>query len=95
MNRRILFALLLFAPATFAETTAPIAHLRPPSTALPVPYVLEFEHGATVDFADVTQQEPGPLRGYVYVRYQGELVLIPVYRPTPDGTIWRVQPKRE
>jgi hypothetical protein len=37
-----------------------------------------FARGTTVDFADLTERV-GRLRGFVYVRVQGELLLMPVY----------------
>jgi hypothetical protein len=89
----ILAALLLSFSAAVAAADAPVAHIRVPATALPMPYVIEFEQGATIDFADFTQHQPGPLRGYVYVRLQGELVVIPVYHPVADGTMWRIEPR--
>jgi len=41
--------------------------------------VLAFDHGSTIDFADYTLAQPGPLRGYVYVKVQGEWFLMPYY----------------
>lgn len=63
--------------------------IQPPPTALQIYQDLELQPGATIDFADVTQQQVGALRGYVLVRYQGEPVWIAVYRFAPDGTQWR------
>lgn len=88
MTTKTLLAAALFALAASANAQ----HLRPPPDALRVYQTLELQPGATIDFADVTQQAPGPLRGYVFVRFQGELVVIPVYQPTPDGTVWRTAP---
>lgn len=39
----------------------------------------------------MTHQQPGPLRGYIWVWIQGELVVVSVYRPQSDSTIWRAQ----
>lgn len=97
MDARFLFfaATLFVSTLVFGQSRdleTPAAHLRAPPAALAMPYVIEFGPGATIDFADMTQQSPGPLRGYVYVRMQGELVVVPVYYPTSDGTIWRKSP---
>jgi hypothetical protein len=79
-----IFAALLLgvSTSTAALDTTRTAHVYPNATVFPMPFDLEFAHGATVDFADVSLVEPGQLRGYVYVRMQGELVVIPVYRPS-------------
>ena len=86
MKPRLLFVavFLSFTFPAFGETgdlETPVAHLRAPPASVAMPYVIEFNRRTTMDFADMTQQAPGPLRGYVYVRMQGELVIIPVYRP--------------
>lgn len=39
-----------------------------------------FEHGATIDFGSFTMSPPGPLRGYVHVKVQGEWYLMPYYQ---------------
>lgn len=69
------------------ETSPSTVSLRPPVGALAVSYTVEFQPGATIDFADATQAKPGPLRGHVWVKLQGEYVLIPVYRPDTRGNI--------
>jgi hypothetical protein len=83
-------AVILFAAL---PVIADVEHGPPPAVGVPVPVVLEFGHGATVDFADFKQGAAGPLRGYIYVRVQGELVVIPYYQPTQDGTMWRFNPQ--
>lgn len=93
MTRSLLLALALFALPALAQDTRPTARVQIPRGVLPMPYTIEFEPGATIDFADITQLQPGPLRGYVFVRFQGELVVMPVYQPTQDGTIWRAEPR--
>jgi len=92
-------AILLATPApaqtllpAAADTPPAVARVRAPPQALSVHNTVEFSPGATIDFSDMTQHQPGPLRGYIYVRMQGELVLVPVYRPMDDGTIWRLPP---
>lgn len=80
--------LLVFATRSHGQGTPP----APMEPTVQIPFTLEMQPGTTIDFADLTQREVGPLRGYVYIRIQGELVVMPVYRPTPDGTLWRVAP---
>jgi hypothetical protein len=41
---------------------------------------IEFEHGQTADFADVYVGPVGPVQGYVWMKVQGEWVLVPFYK---------------
>lgn len=87
---RLLIGAFLVVAVTVAAQRASAQHLRPPADALAVYQTIEFQPGATIDFADYTQREVGPLRGYVFVKVQGELVAVPFYHPVPDdGTMWR------
>ena len=64
----------------------PLIPIIPPCKATePARFVItteaiELQPGVTVDFADTTgRMNPGPLKGYIYVKVQGEYVLIPYY----------------
>ena len=60
----------------------------PPTTGARINFTadsLAFEHGVTIDFADYTVVEPGPLHGYVYIRVQGRWFLMPYYALRAQG----------
>ena len=51
-----------------------------------------LDGNATIDFKQM-QRSHGPLRGYVRIRVNGEDLVMPVFQPTEDGSIWRdIQP---
>lgn len=101
MNARFLAIAVLASSAALGQTfhhgqpsppSAIDSRPHPPVTAPPTILQgdIEFVHGATVDFADVTQRV-GRIRGFVYVRVGGELLLMPVYTLQGDPRVFRIE----
>lgn len=83
--RTAIIAVLAISGAALAQHAVPVT--APPTI---LRGDVEFVRGATVDFADVTQRV-GRIRGFVYVRVQGELLLMPVYTLPGDERVFRIE----
>lgn len=72
------------APLAFAALVAAQASAVP--ITLPADDTLVLEPGATIEYRTVMPRA-GICIGYVPARLNGDLVLIPVYRPWPGDTL--------
>jgi hypothetical protein len=83
---------IAFAAAVFVVTSQAHAQTRvalQPAESVLLEGNVEFVQGATVDFHDLSENV-GRLRGFVYVRVQGELLLMPVYTLKGDPRMFRI-----